>query len=112
MDHERLKLRVQGRQQATAVIGLVDLPHRECADAFFDELRRQLLPEVVAVEAAKHQRTIRELSAHTLDFGQHAGKRLDEIDRDYLEWLLQSSEQTVSAIGAYLKATDERSDEE
>jgi uncharacterized protein (DUF3820 family) len=107
MDTERLQRRVDGRTQAKAIFDLLTLDHPDKIAAFFDELDSRFRPKT---EVAKQieRRKIRELSVITIDFGAHSGKQMDEIPREYLSWLLESSEQTCSDIREYLEATAER----
>lgn len=89
-----------------------ELQHLDCIDGFLDELRRELCPEAVAVEKEKLKLTIRELSKNVLAFGQHNGKRFDEVPRDYLHWLAEQQEASATLIHAYLAATSGEDEDE
>lgn len=110
MDSNRLKRRVDGRDQARAIIGLdlLTLDHPDKVDGFIDQLNRTFIPKLIEEKKADRQRTIRELSVVTIDFGVHSGKQLDEIPREYLSWLLESSEKTCENIRDYLELTEDR----
>lgn len=110
LDQGRLERRKHGREQARAVLGLIDLPHPDCKNAFFDELESVLRPKDSGVQGEKRRASIRELSKHVIEFGAHAGKRLDEIPREYLHWLAKSSEETMQALVSYLDATKDQDD--
>lgn len=107
MNTERIRQRGHGRNIARSTLELVadELKDHESVLAFLDELTTTLQPE--AKEKAKKQaeRKLSELSETVLRFGAHAGKRLDDIDRGYLHWLAGATEETLTTINAYLKAT-------
>ena len=111
MDKDRLTRRVEGRNHAKTVLELVqcDLDHPDKIETFLGELEAILRPKPVVNELEVkrvRERTIQRLSAIQLTFGIHAGEQLDEIPRDYLEWLLESSEQVCNDIRDYLEATE------
>jgi uncharacterized protein (DUF3820 family) len=110
MDTERLQQRVNGRNQAIAVMDLITLESPHAIAAFFEELNDRLRPEKIAVEREQRRRKVSELKAVELNFGKHAGKCLDDIPRDYLHWLASSNEDTLATINEYLRLTE--SDEE
>lgn len=105
MDQERLKRRVDGRTQAKAILELLTLDHPDKLEAFLDEVRSTLQPEKVLAEAVQEQRRLSELAAVRLKYGQYAGQRLDDVDRDYLEWMIDEGRETLATIEAFLKAT-------
>ena len=106
MSGERIKQRADGRKVARELVtaGFTPVgPHG--IDAFLDELRTLLQPELVKQERIARQRKLSELKSHAMTFGAHQGQCLDDIPRDYLEWLLQSSEDLVGTLSQYLKLT-------
>lgn len=108
MNTERIRQRGQGRQVARSVLALLgdgELNNPESIAAFLDELATTLQPSVVAEKKLSDQRKLSELAAKTLEFGSHAGERLDDIDRGYLHWLAGATEETLASITAYLEAT-------
>lgn len=100
-----MKRRVEGRNQAKAILELVSLDHVDKIEAFLDELRSTLQPAEVLKEVVASQRKLSELSAITLKYGQHAGERLEDIPRDYLEWMIRDGEETFETVRDYLAAT-------
>lgn len=107
MDTERLKNRVDGRRAAREIRALVESDNPDFADAFLEEMRLLLKPDAVKQETTDRQRKLSELKFHVLNFGVHAGQCLDDMPRDYLEWLLGVSEETVGIISQYLQLTAE-----
>jgi uncharacterized protein (DUF3820 family) len=105
LDRERLARRVDGREQAKAIGGLVSLDHPDKVAAFLDELRTMFEPEAVLAEAVDDQRKLSELAAVRLPRGIHAGERLDDVPRDYLDWWIRDGEEWAEKIGGYLAAT-------
>lgn len=109
LNSERLKQRVHGRAQAAIVLDLVDLPHAQCVEAFLDELRCRLTPESVSdAKVAVDQQSLRELSVIELQFGKYAGStygQVEDVDRDYLEWLCESQRQSADTLGTFLTLT-------
>lgn len=117
MDKDRLNRRVEGRNHAKTVLELVqcDLDHPDKIETFLSELEAILRPKPIIDEKSEkivRERTIQRLSAIQLKFGSHSGEQLDEIPRDYLEWLLESSEQVCNDIRDYLEATQTEETEE
>lgn len=110
MDVDRLKRRVAGRQQAKDVIDILSLPHPDMVDGFLNEIASILKP-VTAEDSAKSriekQRVYAEFACHRLGFGKYKGVPLENVPRDFLEWLLESSEETVRMVGGYLESTED-----
>lgn len=109
MDQERLRLRAEGRETARTVLEILGTPsiHRDdpWAEAFVDELRSNLLTKRVKEEGIVRQRTLSALKEYVIQFGSHNGKCLDDIPRDYLEWLLSATEETREMVSQYLRLT-------
>lgn len=59
LNPDRLKRRVDGREQAKAILELVSLDHADQIEAFLDELRSTLHPKIVLKEAVAEARNIR-----------------------------------------------------
>ena len=106
MDQERLKRRADGRKQAKAILELVTLDHSDKVESFLDELRSTLQPAEVLAEVVQDQKRLSELAAIRLPRGQHAGQRLDDVPREYLDWWIRDGEEWAERIGDYLKATE------
>lgn len=102
--------RVYGRKEAQEIFNLVELTTQDQIDGFLDELKKLLMPEEKKVKLlTKAQREIRELAATELTFGKYVGKNyghVEQVDREYLEWLLASTQETVDKLEMYLKLTD------
>ena len=113
MDQERLQRRVQGRKLANQILELVDNRFRnpDCVEAFLHELRTNLLPEKVAEETKHRDRQFAEFANYRLGFGEHKGSKLEDIPRQYLEWLADSSTETLEMVTGYLEATEETPDD-
>lgn len=107
MEMTRLQYRVLGRLQARELLELVELTHPEMVASFLDEMKSSLQPEQVKKEKVVRQRKLSELKAHVLGFGVHANECLDDIPRDYLEWLLGETEGTLQIVSQYLQMTAE-----
>jgi len=106
LDPDRLKRRVDGREQAKAIIGLVTLDHPDKVEAFLDELRSTLIPAIVLDEVVDEARRLSALAALRLPRGIHTGERLDDVPREYLDWWIRDGEEWSDKIGAYLAATE------
>lgn len=110
MDKQRLERRVFGRQQADAALGLVELTHSDHIDGFIDQVVTKLRPPVPVDEKKQRierERAYAEFANHRIQFGEHRGEKLEVIPRDYLEWLRESSAETLRMIEGYLDATEE-----
>ena len=113
MSGERLKQRADGRKIARELVAAGFTPSDSHGiDAFLDELRTLLRPEAVKQEQVERRRKLSELKSYAMTFGVHQGECLDDMPRDYLEWLLQSSETLVGTISEYLKLTTDPADDE
>jgi len=113
LNPERLRSRVAGRKEAETVVGLVDLPDQHAVEAFIDELKKRLgWQDKKTVGEHIEQQSLVELQHECLDFGVHAGEPFYVIPRDYLHWLLKSSEETVWKISEYLRLTKSEDSEE
>lgn len=105
MDQERLKRRVEGRNQAKAILDLLTLDHPDKIAAFLDELRSTLQPVEVLSEVVADQKRLSDIAAVRLPRGRYEGERLDDVPRDYLDWWIRDGEEWAERIGAYLAAT-------
>ena len=114
LNPERLRSRVAGRKEAEAVVGLVNLQDQHAVEAFIDELKKRLGWQEKKKTIGEHleQGSLVELQHSCLDFGVHAGEPFYVIPRDYLHWLLKSSEETVWKLSEYLRLTKEEDGED
>lgn len=106
MDIERIKSRGKGREEARAILDLVTLPSKHHVEGFIEELRDRLCPAVVEEEKKKVEKKLIELMNWRMPFGTHFGERLEDVPRDYLEWLQIEMENTRQIIDEYLKMTE------
>lgn len=98
--------RVAGRKAAEEIKPLLEWPNNhgaDFADGFLSQMR-QLLPQrkADAIEPEKPQ-PIARLGAIEMPFGAHAGKTLDDVPLEYLDWLCRSQEEFYKNLRAYLK---------
>lgn len=110
MNKQRLERRVDGRRQADAALGLVELSTPDHVDGFIDQVVTKLRPPEPIDEKKQRieqARSYAEFANHRLRFGEHNGEKLESIPRDYLEWLRESSAETLRMIEGYLDATEE-----
>lgn len=110
MDKDRLDRRVHGRKEAREVLRCVDLPYPDHIDAFIDEIVSTLRPPVPVDKARakiERERAYAEFANYQLKFGQHNRERLENAPREYLEWLRDSTEETLRMVGGYLDLTED-----
>lgn len=107
MDQDRLRRRVHGREQAKEIIAIVDFSNPDAIAAFIDEITCTLCPKETEAKRMDKQRQFSEFSNYVLTFGEHKGMRLENIPRWYLEWLADSSTETLEMVQGYLEATEE-----
>lgn len=103
---ERIRRRVHGREQAREILSLIDLPHSDCVDGFLDELASVLKPKQTEAESVERKRQFAEFANYRLERGEHAGQKLEDIPREYLEWWYDSSIESLETITGYLEATE------
>ena len=104
---KRINDRAIGREIARTMMELVkDVPpDSDIAMGFIDTVKDILLVEVQQKEQEKREETLEELSKVRVQFGQHKGQRLDEVPRDYLEWLCDQNVHFYDQARLYLNLT-------
>lgn len=112
VDTEKVKQRVHGRNTAKSVLGLVDLDSIESKKAFIQELREQLLPEVVKQEKSERSLKAAEVLTTRMPFGIHAGETLENVPEDYLRWYLQETEEFTPKVAKCLELLKEDQEED
>ena len=113
LDPTRLKSRIDGRNEAKAVIGLVTLENQHAIDGFFDELECHFRPKSQPTESEikSSEKKLSQISNQSLSFGIHQCVPLSNVPRPYLHWLSSSSEETLNLVNEYLKLTESLDDE-
>lgn len=105
-ESERIKAKVKAREDAREIAAMLsweDGTGHQYAESFLKEIR-SLLPQS---EAAKPEHPpapppIRRLGSTVMAYGEFAGMRYADIDRNRLDWYLQVAERDASSLGAYL----------
>lgn len=108
-EYERIQQRMDGRQMGRELFALIEgdtasIPYMESLVEEI-ELKAGLLAPSEAKEHDKRE-PIARLGAHVLDYGEFAGRSLDEIPRDRLDWYCRKAEENAKVLGAYLKHPD------
>lgn len=104
VNRSRIASRVRGREAVADLLSLLDAEVRDdpnAMEAIVEALEcftnRNKPAEPVAVEP------IARLGAILVPFGQHLGKRFDDVPLDYLDWLCREQESFYKMLRAYLK---------
>ena len=108
MDDQTILDNKRGRESAHQVAELARLetiPMSAVARLRFweslrDEVSQELPPQVSPRQMSADE--IREFGKSTIPFGVHIGKRIDNIDLGYLDWLLGESSEFVGKLRQYL----------
>ena len=104
VNRSRIASRVRGREAVAELLSLLDAEIRDDPNAMeaivetlecFTNRNKPVAP--VAVEP------IARLGAMLVPFGQHVGKRFDDVPLDYLDWLCREQESFYKTLRAYLK---------
>lgn len=107
MSTERIERRIAGRLAAVEVAGCLgsDTACPHFMAALIEKLQADCLPSAPVMDAPKPP-SIAMLGDCRITFGAHAGKSLDEIPIDYLDWLCREQEEFYRTLRAYLTHPD------
>lgn len=105
VNRKRIAARVEGRQIATGLLTLIDdqaKSNRDIMQAVVETFTAEcdLTPKP---EPSPTPEPIARLGALVIPFGQHVGKRFDDVPLDYLDWLCREQESFYKTLRAYLK---------
>ena len=105
VNRNRIASRVRGREAAGELLSLLDAEVRDdpnAMEAIVEALecftnRNKQPPPTAPLEP------IARLGTMIVPFGQHVGKRFDDVPLDYLDWLCREQESFYKTLRAYLK---------
>lgn len=106
---EAVKHGVRARQQAEAVVDLIDVPKelkykRIFAKTLLDLLGITDADELEAKkEANKRRKEYPRLRATKLNFGKHKDQAYEDVPLSYLDWLCGQMETDLASLQEYLK---------
>lgn len=106
IDPKRVAARVAGRAAASEVIDLLSWPDgygADYADAFVEVIRAMMPMRQDKIVEPPKLTPIARLGATKIEFGLHAGKSLDDIPLEYLDWLCRANESLTREIKEYLQ---------
>lgn len=105
VNRSRIASRVRGREVVAELLSLLD------ADVRDDPNTMEAIVESLEAFTNRNKpktpgptvEPIARLGAMLLPFGQHVGKRFDDVPLDYLDWLCREQEGFYKTLRAYLK---------
>ena len=104
VNRKRIAARVEGRKAAGELLELIGelKTDRDFMQAVIEKIVAEcdLAPKP---EPAPTPEPIARLGAMLVPFGQHVGKRFDDVPLDYLDWLCREQESFYKTLRAYLK---------
>jgi hypothetical protein len=104
---DRVERRIAGRSVAGELLDLIGAQRDDAIfmEAVIGQLRLATIGPPAEPPPPTHE-PIARLGATQMEFGQYMGQTLDEVPRDYLDWLCATQEDFYRVLRAYLKHPD------
>lgn len=105
VNRKRIAARVEGRKVAADLLDMLDDETKDDRDVMLAvvETITSVCDLAPKPEPAATPEPIARLGALVIPFGQHVGKRFDDVPLDYLDWLCREQESFYKTLRAYLK---------